>query len=94
MSDTEETYSIQFRVRRVTYEDAYVAVPVTEKIINRDEEDGGRIDIDALVAEAIRISGNEAADWQIEATELEPHPTQAPMPEGRRLYDAIVEVDG
>jgi hypothetical protein len=39
------------RVQRVTYEDAYVTVPITEPIITRKEDETF-----ALVAEAIRIS--------------------------------------
>ena len=33
MADHAKTFSVMLRVRRVTYEDAYIAVPVTNKLM-------------------------------------------------------------
>jgi hypothetical protein len=43
MSENPKTYSIALRVRRVTVEDAYVAVPVTDSILIPDDEGTARI---------------------------------------------------
>jgi hypothetical protein len=64
----ETTYSIMLRVRRVTVEDAYVAVPVTDAIMTSDKEGAARIYSDAFVAEAVRISVDPRVEWQVEST--------------------------
>jgi hypothetical protein len=90
MSMTEETktYSIQLRVRRLIYEDAYVAVPVTDTIV-KDNEDGTKvIDSAAFTAEAIRISHDPRVEWLLESSETHPHPIQQSIPEGRKLLDS------
>ena len=94
MSDNPKTYSVMLRVRRVTVEDAYVAVPVTDSILTPDEEGTARINFDAFVAEAIRISGNPRVEWQVESTTTESHPVQRPLPDGRRSLDAYYADDG
>jgi hypothetical protein len=73
----------------VTHEDAYVAVPVTEAIMKREPEPDGshRIDFDAFVREAIRLSVDPKVDWQLEETAVVSHPTQQPLPEGRLRFD-------
>jgi hypothetical protein len=93
MSESK-TYSIMLRVRRVTVEDAYVAVPVTGSILIPDEEGTLRVNSDAFVAEAIRISGDPRVEWQIESTTTEPHPVQAAPPDGRRSFDAYYDDGG
>lgn len=87
MSDKAETYSVMLRVRRVTYEDAYVAVPVTEKIMKEKEDGSFGLHIDAFVAEALRISYDPRVEWKIESSQREPHPTQMPKPEDREKFD-------
>jgi hypothetical protein len=42
------TYSIALRLRRVTYEDAYIAVPVTDAIVKKAEDGSFRIDPAAM----------------------------------------------
>lgn len=93
MSD-EKTYSVALRLRRVTYEDAYVAVPVTDEIIKPDADGVGRIDFEAFVAEALRIGERAEIDWQVEEVVNEAHPLQQPMPEGRRSFDAFYDKGG
>ncbi len=95
-----ESFSIAIRVRRVTYEDAYVAVPVTDKLMQKKPDgtlqlapDGtAHIDPDVLVAEAIRISQDQRVEWKIESSKTEPHPTQQPLPKDRKSFDAIIDL--
>jgi hypothetical protein len=94
MNENPKTYSIMLRLRRVTVEDAYVAVPVTGSILVPDEEGTLRVNPDAFVTEAIRISGDPRVEWQVESTTTEPHPVQGPLPEGRRSFDAYYADDG
>ena len=88
MPDKPETHSVMLRVRRITYEDAYVAVPVTTAIMEKKEDGTYGLNVDALVAEALRISNNQQVDWQVESSQKEPHPIQMPKPENRQIFDA------
>ncbi len=90
MPDNDQTYSIALRLRRITVEDAYVAVPVTESIMIRKDDGTYGIDFDAFTKEAIRISNDPRAEWKIESSTIEPHPTQGPKPEDRKCFDEIV----
>jgi hypothetical protein len=89
MSEPTQTYSLMLRVRRITYEDAYVAVPVTEAIVRQREDGTSGIDADAFIAEAIRISQDPRVEWQVESSQVEPHPMQGPKPDGRQSFDAF-----
>jgi len=89
MSDNNTSNSIMLRVRRTTYEDAYVAVPVTDKVMETKEDGTFGINFDAFVSEAIRISNNQQVEWQIESSQTEPHHLQTPKPERRQLFDAF-----
>jgi hypothetical protein len=88
MSDNHETYSVMLRVRRITYEDAYVAVPVTNTIMKENEDGTFGLDVDAFVAEALRISNDGRVEWKVESSQREPHPIQMPKPEDRQEFDA------
>jgi hypothetical protein len=81
------TYSIASRVRRVTYEDAYIAVPVNDVIMRTTEDGKPRVDAKAMIAEGIRISQDGRVEWQIESTSTEPHPIQQAAPDGRKSFD-------
>jgi hypothetical protein len=52
------TYSIALRLRRITHEDAYIAVPVNDAILEQAEDGSRRINWEAMVAEGIRISND------------------------------------
>jgi hypothetical protein len=93
MSEEQKTYSIALRLRRVVYEDAYVAVPVTDAIIKANDDGTGSIDFEALVAEAIRIGESPGVEWRIEESHSEPHPVQGPRPEDRHTFDAYYSQD-
>lgn len=88
MTEESKTYSIALRLRRVIYEDAYVAVPVTDAIVKVNDDGTGSIDPEALVTEAIRIGEDDRVEWKVEETRIEAHPIQAPLPKGRSRFDA------
>jgi hypothetical protein len=89
MKEEPKTYSLALRVRRTTYEDAHIAVPVTSAILKPTEDGTLRIDPEAFVAEAIRISQDPRVEWKIEERKIEPHPIQGPKPEDRQSFDAF-----
>lgn len=89
MSEPAKTYSLMLRVRSVTYQDAYVSVPITEAILTKREDGTLGINLDAFTAEAIRISHDPQVEWQVESSHIEPHPTQNPKPEDRQSFDAF-----
>src|SRR5215204_7522824 len=64
------TYSIALRVRRVTYEDAYIAVPITDAIVTKAEDGSLRVDVEAMSAEGIRISQDGRVEWQVESINI------------------------
>ena len=86
-----KTYSTALRVRRVTYEDAYVAVPVTEAIMKPKPDGSLGVDPETLWAEGIRISQDKRVEWQVESAKTEAHPTQQPIPEGRKSLDTFYD---
>ena len=86
--ENPETYSLALRVRRVTCEDAYVAVPVTRSLTKENADGTRSIDFEAFVAEAIRISADPRVQWKLEESGTEPHPEQGPKPDGRNSFDA------
>lgn len=89
MADRPKTYSIMYRLRRVTTEDAYVAVPVTAKVMNPEPMADGtfRLNTDALVSEALRIGEDPRVEWRTESVAAEPHPIQRPKPDDRTSLD-------
>ncbi|HNT78329.1 MAG TPA: hypothetical protein PKH77_25235 [Anaerolineae bacterium] len=94
MTEETQTYSLMLHVRRVTYEDAYVAVPVTSAIMVEKEGGTFGIDVDAFIAEAIHISSHPQVEWKMESAHVEPHPIQQPLPEDRHSFDAFYENSG
>jgi len=88
MASNEHT-CIVLRLRRTVIEDAYVAVPMTSTIMRSEPEPDGsfRIDFEAFVREAVRLSTDERVEWAVESDSVQPHPTQQPIPDGRRVYD-------
>jgi hypothetical protein len=80
------TYSIRLRLRRVIYEDAYIDVPVTGKIMDNKDDGTASLNVDAFVAEALRLSQDESVEWIMEESKIEPHPVQGPMAAGRKAF--------
>lgn len=85
------TYSIALRLRRVTYEDAYIAIPVTDAVVRPKPDGSSGIDPDALWAEGVRIGQDSRVEWQIESTRIEVHPIQQAAPDGRKMFDAFCD---
>ncbi|GAA3211340.1 hypothetical protein ACFO1B_34355 [Dactylosporangium siamense] len=85
MPPPDATYSIVVRVRRVTTEDAYVRVPVTDAVMAADlDADGHRhLDGGKVMAEARRLAGSGTAAWQVQEQEIDLHPVQDTPPDGR-----------
>jgi len=91
MSSDPKTYSIALRFRRVTYEDAYVAVPVTGAVMKTQPEPDGsfRIDWDALTAAGLSLCTNPQVEWVQEESQIAIHPTQGPKPDNRKMLDGF-----
>ena len=88
MNEEPQTYSIALRLRRVTFEDAYVSVLVTDAIMQKKEDGSFGLDVDAFIAEAMRMGSDPRVEWKIESTEIEPHPVQGPKPDDRSYFDS------
>src|SRR5512141_2449206 len=92
-NQADETYSISLRLRRVTYEDAYVSVPVTDAVV-RTEADGSRhLDGQAVFDEGLKMAADPRVEWRHETTEVEVHTEQTPRPDDRRTYDPFIDDD-
>lgn len=81
MSEENKTSFITARLVRITYEHAYVSVPVDENVLEAIEEDKFKIDYNKLAAEAIRIGTAKDPGWKFERTDIEIHPVQNPHPD-------------
>ena len=82
-------HSIALRVRRTIYQDAYIAIPVSEAIVRRGDDGTLHIDQEKMRAEGIRISQDSRVEWQVESTSTELHPIQQATPEGRKTLDTL-----
>lgn len=75
------TYSVSWRLRRVTVEYGYVRVPVTADLIVEQEDGTGRIDTDKMVQRALEAGRSPEVTWRPEDRQIELHPLQkAPDP--------------
>jgi len=88
MTENRKTHSIVLHLRRVTYEDACVAVPVTTAIVKANEDGAGHVDPETFLKEAIRLGEDNRVEWKVEETKIEAHPVQCPPPEDRFIFDA------
>jgi hypothetical protein len=85
------TQCIALRLRRTISEDAYINVPVTERIVKAKEDGTYGIDMDAFVAEGVHLSQDARVEWRREEIATQPHPIQQPMPTDRTRFDVHVE---
>jgi hypothetical protein len=93
MSEPPRSYSILARVRRVTYEDAYIVVPVTERILTPRDDGTLGIDTDQFWAEALRLSADPQVTWATESTDVSTHPIQQPLPDNRHPFDPLAAAE-
>ena len=70
------TYSVSFRLRRITTEYGYVSVPITDDLIITQADGTGRIDTEKMVERAIALGNSPGLMWREENREVGPHPTQ------------------
>ena len=89
----ETNVSIALRLQKITYQDAYIAVPLTESVLSEKEDGTLGIDFEKLLQEAIRISSNPKVDWQIENELIEAHKIQKTAPEDRTKFDPLTKED-
>jgi len=76
--------SISVRLRRVRTETATVSVPITEDVTCADDEGGGRkIDVDKIIASALRMGALDSTQWELEKEpEISLHPVQTAPEQG------------
>jgi hypothetical protein len=75
------SYSISVRLCRITTEEAYVSVPVTEALMQSEPDADGAFHLDdaKVVAEAVAM-GSRLSSWQVEEQDIQPHPIQKAPP--------------
>src|SRR5439155_21257033 len=73
------SYSISVRVRRVTVEDGFVKVPVTDAVMNAEPTADGKYRLDGakVMDEAARLAAH-LAEWRVEEQDVSIHPIQQP----------------
>jgi hypothetical protein len=72
------TLSIAVRLRRTQTETAHVSVPITEEVLQPNDEGAGRkLDVDKIIEAALRLGKLESTRWEIEGQpEIQLHPIQ------------------
>lgn len=70
-------FSVSVRVRRVTTEEGYVSVPVTDAVLQDEPHPDGTRHLDGgkVMAEAVRRAA-ELARWNFEEQQITLHPVQ------------------
>jgi hypothetical protein len=67
------TYSIQYRVQRITTERGYVSVPVSGDVMGDD----GKLDVDKIRLVALELARADIK-WHVETVTIDVHPIQGP----------------
>lgn len=72
------TLSISVRLRRRQTETAQVSVPITEEVMQANDEGGGRkMDVDKIIEAALQLGKLDSTQWEIEGEpEIQLHPVQ------------------
>jgi hypothetical protein len=72
------TLSISVRLRRRQTETAQVSVPITEDVMQPDEEGAGKkLDVDKIIEAALQLGKHDSVEWEIEGEpEVQLHPVQ------------------
>jgi hypothetical protein len=75
------------RLRRVTFEYAYINVPSVDRVVKPDEQGVNCIDGGELARKAIELSQNPEVVWYREQQIIEPHPLQNAAHEGDERFN-------
>ena len=71
------TLSISVRLRRRQTETAQVSVPITEEVMQSDDEGGRKMDVDKIIEVALQLGKLDSTQWEIEGEpEIQLHPVQ------------------
>jgi len=85
MPDNEtKTFSVSWRIQRVTVEYAYVSVPVVNDLLMEQPDRTRRIDADKMGERAVEMAKAPGVKWHPQDQNLFLHPIQkAPEPDER-----------
>jgi hypothetical protein len=84
IDDEDRIYSISLRLRRVTYEYAFVKVPVTDAVIDQQPDGSGRLNGKRVFDVGVELGRSSEVVWYPEEQSIEPHPLQTPPPQQAR----------
>jgi hypothetical protein len=76
------TYSIQFRMQRVTTEHCFISVPVTSDVLDRQPDGTARINSGRITEQAMKMAEAQEVRWLSESITMQPHPIQRPKEPG------------
>ena len=80
----EYTYSVSWRLQRITTEYAYVSVPITDDVTKNDETGVRRIDVEKMVQRALALGQVSNLHWHPEDKQIQMHPVQKAPDPGER----------
>lgn len=78
-----KSYSIILRLRRITIEEAFVSVPVTEELLRQELDERGyrHLDVDKMTKMALSLGRQPETRSMLESEPIvEPHPIQTAPP--------------
>jgi hypothetical protein len=87
LPEGEAPYFVSLRLRRLTYEYAYINVRDVDSVVKPDEQGVNRIDGGELTRKAIEISQGPDVVWHREQQIIEPHPLQNAPLEGEERFN-------
>ena len=72
------TLSISVRLRRTQTGSAHVSVPITETVMQpNDQGEGKKLDVDKIIAAALQLGNLDSTEWEIKGEpEIQLHPVQ------------------
>ncbi|WP_109487662.1 hypothetical protein [Occallatibacter savannae] len=74
----DSTLSMSVRLRRVRTETTTVSVPITQDVMQSNEEGGGmKLDVDKIIEAALQLGKFDSIEWELEGEpEIQLHPIQ------------------
>ena len=85
--DGEAPCFVSLRLRRITFEYAYINVRGVDAVVKPDEQGVNRIDGGELTRKAIEMSQSPEVVWYREQAIIEPHPLQNAPNEGEERFN-------